>query len=56
MAIHCRGPRWKPDGGGRLPERDQNLLSSRNLIHGSHEGSPLDLQTPLLYFNNISSR
>lgn len=39
MAIQGRGPEWKSNGRSGVSKGDQDFLSTRNLVHGSHEGT-----------------
>ena len=47
MAIQGCGPGWKPSCRSTVLERDQDLLATRDLVNGSHEG-PLTLAYVLL--------
>lgn len=47
MALQSCGSRWPANGSGRIPERDQNLFTPRNILHGPDEGQALVLMIPL---------
>ena len=38
MAIQGCRPRWKPNGAGRIFERDEDFFAPGNFVNGADEG------------------